>query len=600
MSDFQVSPELLSIYLEDARGHLEMLDHSLLALEREGFDTEVVSAVLGPLHTLKGNSGMMGFTGIKEYVHRLEDVFVRIHDGALSLIPTLFDRLFAGATALRDAIEQACRAAAEVRDLEDEKKDLETLLGAPPAAPAPRPAAAPAAAVPAAARPAGAPTVAPAAPTAPAAPPAEAVTAAPEPRRPVDTRYVSARSNIVRVDFAQLDHLLNLVGELIIYRTKLEQVGRVLVEAMGGREASRELVAAVQQVAGVSTELQETVMDIRMLPVRHVFERFPRLVRDLARQQGKDIELILEGEGTRVDKAIIDEIGEPLVHMIRNSVDHGIETPEVRVARGKTPTGTILLSAAQESNHVVITIMDDGSGIDAEQVRREAVQRGLLRGDEKLTERELVQLIFSQGFSTSTQISDISGRGVGLDVVLKSIERLNGLVEVETVPGVGTKFIIELPLTLAIISALLVEVSGRVYAVPLGSVVESLRFDSKDIHTINGRETLRIRDRIVPLVRLGEFFGFESGGDERRPALRGDPGPRRQAAGHGGRPSARPAGGGDQGAGHRRRRRGVGHRPGRRHHHGRRAGGAHPRRGRALRGPAARVHLRPESAPLEA
>jgi two-component system chemotaxis sensor kinase CheA len=500
MSDFQVSPELLSIYLEDARGHLEMLDHSLLALEREGFETEVISAVLGPLHTLKGNSGMMGFTGIKEYVHRLEDVFVRIHDGGLTLIPTVFDRLFTGATALRDAIEQACRAAAEVRDLEEEKAELDLLLGAPAPAPGPRPAA-------------PAPAPAPVAAHQPAAPPepaAEAPLPPAEARRAVDTRYVSSRSNVVRVDFAQLDHLLNLVGELIIYRTKLEQVGRVLAEAMGGREASRELVAAVQQVAGVSTELQETVMDIRMLPVRHVFERFPRLVRDLAKQQGKDIELILEGEATRVDKAIIDEIGEPLVHMIRNSVDHGIETPAVRVARGKTPTGTILLSAAQESNHVVITIMDDGSGIDAAEVRREAVGRGLLRGDEKLTERELVQLIFSQGFSTSAEVSDISGRGVGLDVVLKSIERLNGLVEVETVPGVGTKFIIELPLTLAIISALLVEVSGRVYAVPLGTVVESLRFETRDIHTINGRDTLRIRDRIVPLIRLGEFFGLGS------------------------------------------------------------------------------------------
>jgi two-component system chemotaxis sensor kinase CheA len=509
MSDFQVSPELLSIYLEDARGHLEMLDHSLLALERDGFDPDVVSAVLGPLHTLKGNSGMMGFTGIKEYVHRLEDVFVRIHDGGMALIPTVFDRLFSGASGLRDAVEQACRAAAEVRDLEDEKAELDVLLSAPPPSPnarpgtppppPPRPAAAPGAPAPPAAAMAAEPASVPAAPS-----------VAPEARRAVDTRYVSARSNVVRVDFAQLDHLLNLVGELIIYRTKLEQVGRTLTEELGGREASRELVAAVQQMAGVSTELQETVMDIRMLPVRHVFERFPRLVRDLAKQQGKDIELILEGEGTRVDKAIIDEIGEPLVHMVRNSVDHGIESPEVRVAHGKTPTGTILLSAAQESNHVVITIMDDGSGIDAAEVRRVAVARGLLRGDEKMTERELVQLIFSQGFSTAAQVSDISGRGVGLDVVLKSIERLNGLVEVETVPGVGTKFIIELPLTLAIISALLVEVSGRVYAVPLGTVVESLRFDTKDVHTINGRDTLRIRDRIVPLIRLAQFFGLPS------------------------------------------------------------------------------------------
>jgi two-component system chemotaxis sensor kinase CheA len=251
-------------------------------------------------------------------------------------------------------------------------------------------------------------------------------------------------------------------------------------------------------------------MDIRMLPVRHVFERFPRLVRDLARHQGKEIELILEGEATRIDKAIIDEIGEPLVHLVRNAVDHGIELPAVRMARGKTPTGTILLSAAQESNHVVITIMDDGAGIDAARVRQRAVQRGLLKGDENLTERELVQLIFAPGFSTSEEVSELSGRGVGLDVVLKSIERLNGLVEVETVPGVGSKFIIELPLTLAIISALLVEASGRVYAVPLGSVVESIKFAETDVQTISGRPTLRIRDQIVPLVPLSTLFGLPS------------------------------------------------------------------------------------------
>ena len=314
---------------------------------------------------------------------------------------------------------------------------------------------------------------------------------------------------MVRVDFSQLDHLLNLVGELIIHRTKLHELGRELAERIGGRE-SAELLSAVHQVASVSTQLQETVMDIRMLPIRHVFERFPRLIRDLSRQQGKDIELILEGEGTRIDKAIIDEIGEPLVHMIRNSVDHGIETPAVRVARGKTPTGTILLSAMQESNHVLITIMDDGSGIDAAAVRRKAVDRGLLKADETLPDRELLQLIFSQGFSTAETVSDLSGRGVGLDVVLKSIERLNGLVEVETVPGVGTKFIIQLPLTLAIISALLIEVSDRTYAVPLSSVVESLKFRSADVHSINGRDTLRIRDRIVPLVRLDAFFGLRA------------------------------------------------------------------------------------------
>jgi two-component system chemotaxis sensor kinase CheA len=494
MNDFQVSPELLAIYLEDARAHLEALDHCLLALERDGFDAETVSAVLGPLHTLKGNSGMIGFSGIKDYVHRLEDVFARMVKGGLDLSPALFDPLFAGATALRDAVERAVRDQSEVRDLKLERAELLALLeGAAPAPPR-----------------AGGTPVAP--PGALAAPATASEGALSEARRS-EPGPVATRSNMVRVDFGQLDHLLNLVGELIIFRTKLHEVGKDLAEQLGDRAGGRDLLEAVHQMAAVSTQLQETVMDIRMLPIRHVFERFPRLVRDLAKQQGKEIELILEGETTRIDKAIIDEIGEPLVHMIRNSVDHGIEPPAERVARGKTPTGTILLSATQESNHVLITIMDDGSGIDAAVVRSKAIARGLIRGDEQLAERDLVQLVFAQGFSTADRVSDLSGRGVGLDVVLKSIERLNGLVEVETVPGVGTKFIIQLPLTLAIISALLVEVAGRTYALPLGSVVESLKLRPEEIHRINGRETLRIRERIVPIVRLAELFGL-GGGEE--------------------------------------------------------------------------------------
>ena len=507
MSDFQVSPELLAIYVEDARQHLEALDHCLLALEREGFEPELLNAVLGPLHTLKGNSGMMGFVAIKDYVHRLEDVFARIGEGALPLERSVFDRLFAGASALREAVEEAARSTLETRDLTAEQGVLQDLLREadsaehghrPPAAHEP-------------AHPAAVP--APRPEKADEAAPASLATAPGDPgRAPVpgqrDAQYVSARSNTVRVDFVQLDNLLNLVGELIIHRTKLQQMGRELADVAGGRDKGRELLGAVQQIAAVSGHLQETVMEIRMLPIRHVFERFPRLVRDLARQMGKEIELILEGENTRIDKAIIDEIGEPLVHLIRNSVDHGIEPPDVRVSRGKTPTGTILLSATQESNHVLITIMDDGGGIDAVTVRRKAIARGLLKGDESLSEREIVQLIFSQGFSTRESVTELSGRGVGLDVVLKSIERLNGLVEVETVPGVGTKFIIQLPLTLAIISALLVEVAGHTYAVPLGSVVESIKFEPSDIKTINGRETLRLRDRIVPLVRLSRLFSL--------------------------------------------------------------------------------------------
>jgi two-component system chemotaxis sensor kinase CheA len=493
MSDFEISPELLNVYLEDARTHLEALDHALLSLEREGLENETISSVLGPLHTLKGNSGMLGLVGVKDYVHRLEDVFTALRDERIPLGAGLFDTLFQGASALREAVEGA--PSAKVRSLEAERAALDVLLASPAAASAP------------------------AAPLEKPRPEARG-------EAPKESQYVAARSNMVRVDFARLDHLLNLVGELVIYRTKLFQAGRALTQTLHDREGGRELMDACQQVANVSSLLQETVMDIRMVPIGNVFERFPRMVRDLAHQQSKEIELILEGKETRVDKAIIDEIGEPLVHLLRNSVDHGIETPRARIARGKTPTGTILLSAAQESNHVVITIMDDGAGIDATRVRQKALERGLLRGDEQLSDREAIQLIFSQGFSTADKVTEVSGRGVGLDVVLKSIERSNGLVEVETVPGVGTKFIIQLPLTLAIISALLIEASGRTYALPLSSIIESIKFKPEEVHQINGRDAIRLRDRIVPLLSLSTLFRLpESGSTGSRYAVilgRGD------------------------------------------------------------------------------
>jgi len=462
--EFEVSAELVGIYLEDAREHLAVLDATLLRLEREGHDPEVAASLLGPLHTLKGNSGMIGFTGVKDYIHRLEEVFARARDGALVLDPAALDRLLEGATGLREAVESACAAGSETRDLLPEKAALGALLDAATARPAPA---------------------------------AAAVT--PEPagagKAPEAAALAPTRSSMVRVDFAKLDHLLNLVGELIVHRTKLSELAR--------------------QVAGVSTQLQETIMDVRMLPLRHVFERFPRLVRDRARQQGKRVELVLQGEDTRVDKAVIDELGEPLVHLIRNAVDHGIEPPAVRAARGKAPTGTILLSAAQESNQVVITLVDDGGGIDATEVRRRALQRGIVRADEALTDREAIQLIFTEGFSTARTITDVSGRGVGLDVVVRSMEQLNGLIEAETIPGAGTKFTLQLPLTLAIITVLMVEVGGEVYALPSGAVVESLRYPKSEVVRIGGRDTLRVRDRIVPLLHLAELFGVsELGGDD--------------------------------------------------------------------------------------
>jgi two-component system chemotaxis sensor kinase CheA len=468
--EFEVSAELVGIYREDAREHLALLDAALLRLEREGHDPEIAASLLGPLHTLKGNSGMIGFAGVKDYVHRLEEVFARARDGALTLDAGALDRLLRGATALRQAVESSCAAGREVSDLAAEAEALVALVE--PASVGPD-------------RPGPAPARAAAA--------ADSAALAP------------ARSTMVRVDFSRLDHLLNLVGELIVARTKLHELARRIADAVPG--AGAELLGAVHQVAGVSTQLQETIMDVRMLPIRHVFERFPRLVRDLARQQGKQVELVLQGEDTRVDKAVIDELGEPLVHLIRNAVDHGIEPPATRAAHGKPAAGTILLSAAQESNQVVITLVDDGGGIDAGEVRRRALERGLIQEGEALTDRDAIQFIFTEGFSTARTVTDVSGRGVGLDVVVQSMGRLNGLIEAETIPGAGTKFTLQLPLTLAIITVLMVEVGGDTYALPSGSVVESLRYPRSEVTRIGGRDTLRVRDRIVPLLHLGELFG---------------------------------------------------------------------------------------------
>ncbi len=479
--EFEVSAELVSIYLEDAREQLAILDDALLRLEREGAKPEVFASVLGPLHTLKGNSGMIGLGAIKDYVHRLEEVFGRARDGALTLDGEALDRLFEGATALRDAVETACAPGREQKQLGAAQAALAALL-ARSSAPAGR-------SMPAAA-------------------------AQPQPARAGDEAHTDAaalgptRSSMVRVDFAKLDHLLNLVGELIVHRTKLNELARQLVSE--APVAGAGLLEAVHQVGAVSSQLQETIMDVRMLPIRHVFERFPRLVRDLARQQGKQIELVLQGEDTRVDKAVIDELGEPLVHLIRNAVDHGIEPPGLRAARGKSKTGTLLLSATQESNQVVITLIDDGAGIDAASVRRKAIERGLLHEGEALSDREAIQLIFTEGFSTARAVTDVSGRGVGLDVVVKSMERLNALIEAETIPGAGTKFTLQLPLTLAIITVLMVDVGDEVYALPSGAVVESLRYAKRDLVRMNGRDTLRVRDRIVPFVHLAELFGRPS------------------------------------------------------------------------------------------
>jgi two-component system chemotaxis sensor kinase CheA len=325
---------------------------------------------------------------------------------------------------------------------------------------------------------------------------------------PVQAR---ASTTTIRIDVVRLDALLNLVGELVIDRTRLVQLGNTLVDQFGDHGVLSDLQQTSQHIGRITDELQEQVMKSRMLPVENVFSRLPRVVRDVAAKQGKQVDFIVEGKDTELDRSVIEEIGDPLLHLIRNGVDHGIETPEARLAVGKPAVGVLRLEARHADSFIVISLEDDGNGIDVEAVKRKAVEKGVvtLEHAERMSDQEAVQLIFAPGLSTAQQLSDVSGRGVGLDVVRANVERINGSVEVETHRGHGTTFTIRLPLTLAIVQALLVRVAGGIYALPIHSVTETLRVEPSQIHRVNHREAIVLRETILPLVALRHVFGAD-------------------------------------------------------------------------------------------
>ena len=312
----------------------------------------------------------------------------------------------------------------------------------------------------------------------------------------------------MRVDTGKLDGLIDLVGELVIAQSMVTQ--HPAVAAAGDEQLARSLA----QLRSVCSELQRTATALRMVPIRGTFQKMARLVRDVATQLGKEIRLVLDGEETELDRSVIEEIGDPLVHMIRNSADHGIESPADRTAAGKPAGGTITLRAYHQGGFVVIEVADDGRGLDPARIRRTAVQRGLIRADEQLGDREVLDLIFAPGFSTAERVSDVSGRGVGMDVVRRNIERIRGKVEIDSTPGRGTTFTIFMPLTLAIIEGLLVAVGDQRFVIPALAVRESFRPLPGAVTTVQGRgELVTVRNRLVPLLRLGRHFGIEGACD---------------------------------------------------------------------------------------
>lgn len=328
------------------------------------------------------------------------------------------------------------------------------------------------------------------------------------------TALSAQQSKTVRIDVERLDNLMNLVGELVLDNTRLAQIANQLRLSHADEGLVERLGELSSHLTRLTDELQQEVMKSRMRPVESVFAKFPRMVRNLARKADKQVELIVQGQETEVDRSVIEEIGDPLIHLLRNAVDHGIETAEERRARGKPPQGTIRLSAFHQENHIVLTVEDDGRGIDPNRIRMSAVEKGLLTAEaaERLNDQEALELIFAPGFSTVDRVSEMSGRGVGMDIVRTNIEHLNGSVSVETVVGQGSKFTIKLPLTLAIVRSLLVSVSDAVYAIPLVFVTETTRLDSDQIRTIRTREAMQFRGQVLPLLRLRDLFSISANG----------------------------------------------------------------------------------------
>ena len=368
--------------------------------------------------------------------------------------------------------------------------------------------------------PAAAPAAKPAAPAAPAAakpaaPAAKPAAAKPAPRAGggADQKApATAMEQTIRVDVKRLDHLMTLIGELVLGKNRLLKIYNDVEERYEGEKFLEELNQVVSAVSVVTTDLQLAVMKTRMIPVGKVFNKFPRMVRDLSRELNKNIELEISGEETELDKSIVEEIGDPLVHIIRNSCDHGVEMPEDRVKVGKPEGGVIKLKAYNEGNHIVIEVADDGKGLNADALKQKGIEKGVIseREADSMTDKEAYAIIFKAGFSTAQKVSNISGRGVGMDVVKTNIEKLNGIIDVDSEFGKGMTLKLKIPLTLAIIQALLVIVQEECYAIPLASVLETVRVGQDEIYSVEGKSVLRLRNEVVSLVRLGDIFGVDS------------------------------------------------------------------------------------------
>lgn len=536
--------EIRNDFLVEAQEMLELLDQRFIALESNPNNTELLNEIFRAMHSMKGSAGFLGFQHLVDVTHRAESILNKLRQGDMAVSQHVIDVILETVDVVKLIMTDIRESGSDQHvptDAVATKLDLILEMSEsgllPPAGAGPSSTPAPSAEAP----PAG--EAAPAEPATPKlgellvqegmATKAQIVEALEkQERKPplgevlVQTQVISEQTletvlqkqakpskgsdedQTIRVETRRLDSVMNLVGELVLGRNRLMKLGGGLEQTYENDSMVRELGETLAQINLVTTDLQLAVMKTRMLPIRKVLGKFPRMVRDLSQKLGKQVRLELQGEETELDKSVADEMGDPLVHLVRNAIDHGIELPADRHTAGKPAEGVVRISASQEGNSIVIRIQDDGRGLQVEKIKAKALSRGLISESELagMDQREIFGLIFLPGFSTAEQVTDVSGRGVGMDVVRTNIRKINGTVEIDSQPGHGSTITIKLPLTIAIIQALLVEVDRSTFAIPLSSVIEAVKITKSDLKTVNGREVLNLRERVLPLLRLADEF----------------------------------------------------------------------------------------------
>ena len=544
MSDFAGMEDLLQDFLQEASDLLSDVDNKLVDLEKAPDDRGLLNDIFRGFHTIKGGAGFLNATELVTLCHLTENLFDRLRNGEMQLSPELMDIIMAATKGVRDMFGELS-GGVQPRQAPDEILNAlrHVLEGGAIEHASPAPVSADVSPAPAVAAQSGEPdwqtlhaavtgaSVAVVAPAEVSVPAAAVVAVEPQmqPHFPPSGRRANdkpgsasaptgrrveeraaVRENTIRVDTARLDQVLNLSGEIGLTKNRLTSLRADILAGKTDAETLHALDQAVSQLDLLVSDLQNSVMKTRMQPIGRLFQKYPRIARDLARQLGKDVELVLAGEETEVDKTMIEDLADPLIHLIRNAVDHGVEPSAERVLAGKPTKSVVRLEARQEGDHIVLIVADDGRGMSAERIRAKAIEKGLISEEEAntLDERQSLNLIFLPGFSTKAQISDVSGRGVGMDVVKTNIQKLNGAIEIRSEPGKGSVFIISLPLTLAILPVLLVLLGDQPFALPLSMVREILPIEKDKLQEVGGKETLVVRGEILPVIALARLLGW--------------------------------------------------------------------------------------------